>query len=68
MNFGVAEVVIILFFMLLPAALMIWAIMDLLKRTYLSDINKLIWALVIILIPVIGALVYLVAGRRQASG
>lgn len=65
MNIGVSELFVVIFFMIAPAALIIWAIIDLLKRNFDNDTNKLIWALVIILVPFLGAIVYLVAGRKK---
>ena len=66
-SFGMQELIIILFFMILPVALLIWAITDLLKRTTMNDTNRLIWALVILFVPFFGALVYLIAGRSTRS-
>lgn len=63
MNMGASEFMVIVFFMVVPTILMIWAIVDLLKRDFSNSTNKLIWALVIIFIPFFGAIVYLVAGR-----
>ena len=65
MNIGVSELIVVVLFMIAPAALIIWAIIDLLKRNFGNDTNKLIWALVIILVPFLGAIVYLVAGRKK---
>ncbi len=62
---GFQELIVLLVLFLLPAILWIWAIIDLLRSTFASDTNKLIWALVIIFIPFIGSLLYLVIGRRQ---
>ena len=62
---GFQELVLLLMFLLLPALLWIWAIIDLLRSTFPNDTNKLIWALVIIFIPFIGSILYLVVGRNQ---
>jgi hypothetical protein len=56
---------IVLVFILLPAILWIWAIIDLLKSNFENDTNKIIWALIIIFIPFIGAILYLALGRTQ---
>ena len=66
-SLGMAELIIILFFMILPVGLLVWAITDLLKRTTMNNTNRLIWALVILFVPFFGALVYLIAGRNGRS-
>lgn len=62
---GVTEILVLLMFLGLPAVLWIWAIIDLLRSTFASETNKLIWALVIVFVPVIGSILYLVIGRNQ---
>ena len=64
-NVGVSELIIIVFFIIAPAALIVWAIVDLFKRNSSSDTNKLIWVLIIVFVPFLGAIVYLAAGRRK---
>lgn len=46
-------------------ALMVIALVDLLRRDYVAGGNKLIWALVIIFINLIGPIVYLIFGRKE---
>ena len=41
--------------------LMVWAMRDLLRRTRVRGDNKVVWALFILIVPVLGALVYIVA-------
>jgi hypothetical protein len=41
--------------------LMAWALRDLLRRTRVRGDNKVLWALVILVVPVLGALAYIVA-------
>jgi hypothetical protein len=50
---------------LVEIALLIIALVDLIKREKVRGGNKLIWALVIILINVIGPIVYLAVGRED---
>jgi nitric oxide reductase large subunit len=48
------------------AGLLIFALVDLLKpERRVTGGNKLVWALVIVLIGTIGPLLYLLAGRRD---
>lgn len=41
--------------------LMAWAVRDLLRRSRVRGNNKVVWALVILILPVLGALLYAVA-------
>lgn len=41
------------------------AAIDILKNRFASDIEKLIWIMVVILVPLIGPTLYLVIGRKQ---
>ena len=54
---------LILFF--IPVLLWLWAMIDLLKSDFSNSINKIVWAIVIIFIPLAGALLYLLIGRSQ---
>ncbi len=61
-----------LLFILLPIAvielgLIVFSLVDLFKpeRRVIGD-NKLVWALVIVLIGTLGPIVYLLAGRKQS--
>lgn len=44
------------------------AAIDILKNRFASDIEKLIWILVVIFVPIIGPLLYLMIGRKQKIG
>ena len=46
-------------------ALLIFALVDLLKRTHLSNNARIIWALVIIFFGVIGPIIYFIFGRKE---
>lgn len=67
--FGVNSYEVIMLFGILiafviPLALLVWALVDLLKNPYLRDVDRLIWALVIIFVGVIGPILYLTIGRN----
>lgn len=66
-NLGSSELIVLLFFIIVPAILWLWAIIDLLKRDFSNSTNKLIWALIIIFVPFIGSILYLIIGRKQKS-
>ncbi|MBD0332651.1 MAG: PLDc N-terminal domain-containing protein [Chitinophagaceae bacterium] len=50
---------------ILIIVLPIVALFSLLKSTFKDSTTKLIWALVILLMPVIGSIFYFIIGRRQ---
>ena len=62
---GPLEIIFILFFLAVPAILWLWVIIDLLKSTFKDSTNKLIWAIIIIFLPVLGSILYLLIGRSQ---
>ncbi len=57
---------ILLPLVLIELGLVVFSLVDLLKpeRRVVGD-NKLVWALVIVLVGTIGPIVYLLAGRKQ---
>jgi membrane protein YqaA with SNARE-associated domain len=60
MLFGLSELIIGLFFFLLPVI----ALIDILRSNFQSN-NKLIWILVVIFTNVLGAILYFLIGRKQ---
>ncbi|GAB5527836.1 MAG: hypothetical protein Roseis2KO_57080 [Roseivirga sp.] len=62
---GIAGILVILFIVLIPAILWIWALVDIIRSDFADSTNKIVWILAIIFLPVIGALLYLLIGRRQ---
>ena len=50
---------------LIQLGLMIWAIVDLVKRERVRGGSKLLWALVIVFVSTIGPILYLVWGRQE---
>jgi len=43
----------------------IFSLFGILKSKYISDINKLIWFLTVLFIPIFGTIFYWVYGRKQ---
>ena len=50
---------------LIQLGLMIFALVDLVKREKVKGGNKVVWALVIVFINIIGPIVYLIFGRED---
>jgi hypothetical protein len=63
-NLGMGELSLIFLFFMLPVILWISALIDILKNNF-QDNNKLIWVLVVILLPIIGAVLYFIIGKKQ---
>lgn len=54
-----------LMFMLLPSLLWIVVLIDILKSNFKDPNGKIIWALVVIFLPIIGCILYFAIGRSQ---
>jgi len=52
---------------LLEIGLMIWALVDVIRRDYVRGNNKVVWILVIVIINIIGPIIYLLLGRSDGS-
>ncbi|MCP9761989.1 PLDc N-terminal domain-containing protein [Lacihabitans soyangensis] len=65
-NLGLTEIFVILFIVLIPLTIGFWiiAILDLVKRQFVSKAAKVIWAIVILLLPFLGSILYLLIGRK----
>jgi hypothetical protein len=62
---NIVNLAILLVLLILPMVLTFWAIRDVAYGQFPTLQTKYIWLVVVTLLPVVGALVYLVAGRSQ---
>jgi len=46
--------------------IVIWAVIDIVKQERFTDIEKLIWVLIVIFLNIIGVIVYYFVGRTKA--
>ena len=53
------------FVLSIPAVLWLWALIDVLRNDFKDSVTKVIWLIAIIFVPFLGALLYLLIGRRQ---
>jgi hypothetical protein len=65
MNVSVTTIALLIPLILIELGLMIFALVDLIKREKVKGGNKIVWALVIIIINLIGPIVYLIFGRED---
>jgi len=56
-----------LFIILLPSVLWIFAIIDILKSNFKDSTNKIIWVLIVLLLPVLGSILYFIFGGQQKT-
>lgn len=45
----------------------IWALIDVIRRQFTNPSDKTLWLIVVIILGVIGAIVYLIAGRSKGT-
>jgi hypothetical protein len=50
---------------LLEIGLLVWALIDVLKREHVTGGNKVVWILVIIFVSILGPLIYFIFGRKE---
>ena len=67
LNIGTPEIIILLFAVLFPVFLIIYCLLDITRSTFQDSTNKIIWAIIVLLAPVIGSLAYLLWGRKQKT-
>jgi len=51
--------------LILIIALPIIALVDILRHDFKQSDNKLVWALIVLLLPLIGTILYFLIGRKQ---
>ncbi len=62
-NLGAGEIILLLIF-IVPVVLWLTALIDILKSNF-SGNNKLVWIVVVILLPILGAILYFLIGKSQ---
>ncbi|MCP9755808.1 hypothetical protein EGI26_11640 [Lacihabitans sp. CCS-44] len=65
-SLGLTELFIGLFIILIPLTLVFWiiAIVDLVQRQFQDQTNKIVWALVVLIFPFLGSILYFLIGRK----
>lgn len=64
---GKTELLVLFIIFGLPVLVIIGALIDILKSEFRVQQNKLIWILVTIFLPLLGAILYFVIGRSQRA-
>ena len=58
-NLGTIEILIVLFILAIPLGLMIYALMDIMRSDFKESNTKLIFFVLVLLMPCAGSLIYL---------
>lgn len=61
---GLLELIVV-FVLLVPLSLALLAILDVVRSEFRKDSDRILWALIVLLVPVIGPVLYYVVGRKQ---
>ena len=65
LSLSILHLVFVLFIILLPSVLWIFAIIDILKSNFKDSTNKIIWVLIVLLLPVLGSILYFIFAGQQ---
>lgn len=65
LNMGGYEVLLLLFFLIIPVGIWLWALVDLLRSNFTNQINKLIWLILIVFLPILGVPLYYFLAEGQ---
>lgn len=61
-GFGVAEL------LLMPLLIWGYAIVEIAAGTFKDSIDKVVWLLLVLMVPVLGVIFYYLVGRRRLAG
>jgi len=50
---------------LIPLGMTVWALIDVIRRDFEKDINKLVWIIVILFMPMLGGILYFFVGQSK---
>ena len=65
-DLGKTEILIIFFFL---STLLIWgyALVEIVTSTFEDSIDKVVWLLLVLMVPVLGIILYFLVGRRRLA-
>lgn len=65
-DLGKTEILIILFFL---STLLIWGytVVEIVTSTFKDSVDKVVWLLLVLMVPVFGVVFYFLAGRRRLA-
>ena len=66
-NLVFPQIIMILFIVAFPLMLILYCLLDITRSTFQDPTNKIIWAVIVLLAPIIGSLAYLIWDRKQKT-
>lgn len=67
LNIDGSAIIFLLLFAALPFLLTIYCLYDIIRSTFKDPTNKIVWVIITVFVPILGAILYLVWGRSQKS-
>ncbi|MPL54976.1 hypothetical protein SDC9_00442 [bioreactor metagenome] len=67
LSLSILHLIFVLFIILLPSVLWIFALIDILKSNFKDSTNKIIWVLIVLLLPVLGSILYFIFAGQQKT-
>lgn len=64
-SIGTPEIIILLITGLVPLAFAVVCLVDIVRSDFKDSTTKVLWALVVLLAPVLGSLIYLLVGKNH---
>ncbi|GAA4298436.1 PLDc N-terminal domain-containing protein [Nibribacter koreensis] len=59
------SIVTLVIISIVPFLLWVWALIDILKSDFKTDVEKIIWLLLVFFLPFLGWILYVFIGRAQ---
>ena len=65
-DLGKTEILLILFFL---STLLIWGytVVEIVTSTFKDSVDKVVWLLLVLMVPVFGVILYFLVGRRRLA-
>ena len=64
---GIGMIIFWIIFSVLGFALFLWALIDVIRRNFPNQNDKILWIVLIILIGFLGPILYLIIGRKKGT-
>ncbi|WP_411272782.1 PLD nuclease N-terminal domain-containing protein [Daejeonella sp.] len=65
LNLGTTEIFILILVGVIPFILTVYCLFDITRSTFKEPLNKLLWVVIVIFVPLMGSILYLIIGRSQ---
>jgi hypothetical protein len=65
LNLGGVQIFILSLIGLIPFILIVYCLYDISRSKFKDPLNKLLWTIIVIFVPILGSVFYLILGRSQ---